>query len=122
MPSSEGQAPPGNEGARRSPSQDPGPKGFIGNSNGDAYVSFGPAGQPIDLAEMRFRRGVAKLHRLGARALAELLAEIGARYLIRQPIEELVDNYVTRLDPVVLRQLGGDSLPLGPPCLIKDER
>jgi hypothetical protein len=54
---------------------------------------------PIDLADVRFRRAVARLHRLGSRVAAELLAELGARHLIREPIEAVVAAYLARLDP-----------------------
>jgi hypothetical protein len=74
---------------------------------------------PADLSEIRFRRAVEQFHRLGGRALAELLAEIGAKFLIRQSIEDAVAGYVARLDPELLRVVGGDRFPpIPPPRLI----
>jgi hypothetical protein len=70
-------------------------------------ISFG-------LVDLRFYRAVVQLHRLGPRVLAELLAEIGARYLIRQPIEARVDEYLDRVDPVTLAAVDGDRLPPSP--------
>jgi hypothetical protein len=61
-----------------------------------------------DLADIRFHRAVARLHSLGPRATAELLAEIGARYMIRYPIEATVAAYVERLDLVTLAAVGAD--------------
>jgi hypothetical protein len=56
-----------------------------------------------DLADFRFARRVVRLHRLGPRALFELLAEIGARHLIRVPVEHIVREYTDRLDRDTLR-------------------
>ena len=65
----------------------------------------------LDLADIRFRRAVSRLHRLGPRVFAELLAELGARYLIREPIERLIDDYLDRLEPAALAAAGGDRMP-----------
>lgn len=74
---------------------------------------------PTNLSEIRFRRTLERFHRLGPRLLAELLAELGARFLIRQPIEAAVARYVARLDPDLLQAVGGDQLPpIPPPRLI----
>ena len=64
-----------------------------------------------DLADFRFARRVVRLHRLGPRALFELLAEIGARHLIRVPVEHIVREYTDRLDRDTLRSLVGDRMP-----------
>jgi hypothetical protein len=45
-----------------------------------------------NLADFRFARAVERLHRLGPRALFELLTELGRDHLIRTPIERLVEN------------------------------
>jgi hypothetical protein len=63
------------------------------------------------LADFRFARRVVRLHRLGPRALFELLAEIGARHLIRVQVEHIVREYADRLDRDTLRSLGGDRMP-----------
>jgi hypothetical protein len=69
---------------------------------------------PDELAEIRFARDVERLHRLGPRPLYELLTELGARHLIRQPIERLVRDYVSQLDVEVLRALGADLVAPAP--------
>jgi hypothetical protein len=68
---------------------------------------------PADLRELRFRRDVEQLHRLGPRAIYELLAELGARQLLRSEIEALVGRY-SRVDPVALRLAAGDRMPPTP--------
>jgi hypothetical protein len=60
-----------------------------------------------DLADFRFQRAVARLHRLGPRPLYELLVELGGQRLIRSEIEALVYKYAT-IDSAVLRAAGGD--------------
>lgn len=64
------------------------------------------------LRELRFRRAVAKVHALGPRVVAELLAELGARHLQRRAVDDLVECYAT-LDPDVIRALRADE-PLPP--------
>jgi hypothetical protein len=71
---------------------------------------------PINSAhfrDLRFDRDVARLHSLGARALAELLREIGAETLHMTTIEAAVERYA-QLDPDALRRLGGDRFPPRP--------
>lgn len=64
------------------------------------------------MRELRFRRAVAKVHSLGPRVMAELLAELGARYLQRRAVEDAVEGYAA-LDPDVIRALRADE-PLPP--------
>ncbi len=59
-------------------------------------------------ARLHFRRQVERLHRLGPRATAELLAELGAERGIQTVIDRKVDTYV-ELDPEVLEAAGGDD-------------
>jgi hypothetical protein len=63
---------------------------------------------PLGLADIRFRRAVTQLHALGPRVVAELLAEIAAAYLLRTPIEAMVERYIGRLDPATTRAIGAD--------------
>jgi hypothetical protein len=49
-----------------------------------------------------------------------LLAELGARHLIRQPIEGLVDEYLARLDSIALTAAGGDRIPPTPLHLLPE--
>jgi hypothetical protein len=71
------------------------------------------SGPPADLRELRFRRDVERLHRLGPRAIYELLSELGARYTQRTEIERLVGRY-SRIDPLALRLAVGDQMPAVP--------
>jgi hypothetical protein len=57
---------------------------------------------PARHADFRFAR-VTALHRLGPRALAELLAEFGCEHLIRSAIETKLRRYIERLTPGLLR-------------------
>jgi hypothetical protein len=65
------------------------------------------------LADLRFRRAVEQLHRLGPRPLHEMLVELGTSRLIRTEIERQVERYAA-LDPHILCQLGGDRFPPPP--------
>ncbi len=66
---------------------------------------------PDRTAELRLRRGAEHLHRLGPRAIAELLAEIGHQAGCTAEVIELLEQYRHRLTPELLRQVGGDRLP-----------
>jgi hypothetical protein len=117
-----GQGSPGNEAARFSRAQEVGPKRF--NGNGRVYSSAARRAQPrqekpVDIADLRFRRQVDRLHRLGPRVLYEFLAELGSDRLIRTELELRVERYAA-LDPEILRATGGDSLPPGATALVRD--
>ena len=60
------------------------------------------------VARLRFRRQVERLHRLGPRATAELLAEIGADRGIATVIDQKIDAYVN-LGAGALEAAGGDD-------------
>ena len=59
-------------------------------------------------ARLHFRRQVERLHRLGPRATAELLAEIAAERGIQTIIDSKLERY-TELDPEALEVAGGDE-------------
>jgi hypothetical protein len=59
---------------------------------------------------------------LGARVVAEFLAEIGRDYLLRLVIEELLRRYLDRLTPEMLRVTGGDRFPGAPIHLVVGRR
>jgi hypothetical protein len=61
---------------------------------------------PIDLGDIRLRRDVECLHRLGPRAVYELLSEIGREGLLRVDIERRVARYA-RLDSATLAAIEG---------------
>jgi hypothetical protein len=71
----------------------------------------------VSAADLRFQRLCAKVHRLGPRVMCELLDELSAERLIRQPIETKLERYAA-LDPVTLRALGADQFPTNPLHLI----
>jgi hypothetical protein len=71
-----------------------------------------PAHSP-DIRDLRFERHVDRLHRLGARAVAELLREIGAETMHMTSIERAVERFAA-LDPDTLNRLGGDRFPTRP--------
>lgn len=66
------------------------------------------------LVDLQFQRLVVQFHRLGPRPLFELLAELGASHLLRQAIEDPLQEYVAGLDLEVLRTIGGDCMPAAP--------
>ena len=58
------------------------------------------------VADLQFRRQVEHLHRLGARALAELLAELAAECSIMTVINQKLAAYV-EIEPEVLEAADG---------------
>ncbi len=72
--------------------------------------TFRPIGEVAAeiVARLRFRRQVERLHRLGPRATAYLLAEIGAERSIQTIIDRKLDTYA-ELDAAALDVAGGDD-------------
>lgn len=62
------------------------------------------------VADLRFQRAVERLHSKGPRAVAELLAEIGAERSITTIIENKLTDY-TSIDTEALAATGGDTMP-----------
>ena len=60
------------------------------------------------VADLRFRRRVERLHRLGPRAVGELLAELAAARSIMTAIDRKLATYV-ELDLEGLEAVGGDK-------------
>ena len=60
------------------------------------------------VADLRFRRKVQRLHGLGPRVLAELLAEIAVERGIATIVNQKLDTYVD-LDPTAIEAAGGDG-------------
>ncbi len=60
------------------------------------------------VADLCFRRQVEHLHRLGARAVGELLAEVSAERGIRTVVDQKLSRYA-ELDPEALEAAGGDK-------------
>jgi hypothetical protein len=69
------------------------------------------------LADLRFRRAVERLHRLGPRALYEMLVALGASRLIRTEIERQVERHAA-LDPHIVCAVGGDRFACAPIHLV----
>ena len=68
------------------------------------------AGVVVDLV---FRRKVERLHSLGPRVTAELLAQLGAERSIMTVISQMLDQYV-HLDPKALEVTGADRFSPAP--------
>ena len=60
----------------------------------------------IDFSDARLRRDVKLVHKLGPRALYEMLLEVSEDRSLRTYIEELVARYAA-IDPAVLDAIGG---------------
>ncbi len=60
------------------------------------------------VADLRFRRKVQQVHRLGDRVFGELLAEIGAERGIMTIIDQKLERYA-ELEPEALEVAGGDG-------------
>ena len=60
------------------------------------------------VADLRFRRRVQQVHRLGDRVFGELLAEIGAERGIQTIIDQKLEHYA-ELDPQALEVAGGNG-------------
>ena len=58
------------------------------------------------MADLRFRRRVERLHRLGPRVTAELLAEIGVERSIMTVIDRKLATYVS-IEPAAIEAAGG---------------
>ena len=75
-----------------------------------AALKRGACGVPAALAELCFQRDVERLCRLPPRVTYELLVAVGARFLIRQALEEMVHRFAA-VDSVLLRAVGADRFP-----------
>ncbi len=60
------------------------------------------------VADLRFRRKVQRVHRLGDRVFGELLAEIGAERGITTIIDQKLERYA-ELEPETIEAAGGDD-------------
>ncbi len=72
----------------------------------EPFRSIGEVAAEV-VADLRVRRQVLRLHRLGPRVTAELLAEIGAERGITTIINQKLERYA-ELDPEALEATGGD--------------
>jgi hypothetical protein len=116
MPSSERQAPPGNERPRLSPSQDARHKGFIENGSTAANGAPHPSLQTRRASEarrLRRQRYSARIWPLGDRVLFGLVDHIAGRFDLEDEVVRLLDRFAG-LDLEALRALGADRLPCSP--------
>jgi hypothetical protein len=67
-----------------------------------------------NLDRLRFERGAAHLHRLGARATAELLAEVAESIGGAPCILARLADYERRLTPAMVRAADADRMPSRP--------
>ena len=65
---------------------------------------------PADAADRRFERQVVRLHRLGARAVCEMLLELGVQTMHMTTIEQALQRYVG-IDLDTVTAFGGDQFP-----------
>ncbi len=63
---------------------------------------------------LRLQRGAEHVHRLGARALAELLAELARDRCDLATTLDRLDAWRASLSPELLHAVGGDSFPRQP--------
>jgi hypothetical protein len=68
---------------------------------------------------LRRQHLVRHLYRLGARAVDELLAELGNAHDISDDILGRLEQYV-RIDPHLLAVLGADRIATHPPLMVGD--
>ena len=82
------------------------------------HGTFQPVGEVATevVADLRFRRQVEHLHRLGARAVGELLAELSVERDIRTVVDQKLTRYAD-LDPEALEAAG--AADFWPPPLRK---
>ena len=75
-------------------------------SNSGTFRCIGEVDAEV-VADLRFRRKVQRLHRLGPRVLSELLAELGVERGIGTIIDQKIDVYA-EIDPAALEAASGD--------------
>ncbi len=74
-----------------------------------------PLGEVVEdlVDDLRFHRLVERLHRLGPRAIGELLIEIGETRACRTFIDQRLEAH-SRLDPEAVKAVAGDQFPRPP--------
>ena len=73
----------------------------------EGFKTIGEVAAKI-VSHLPFQRKVERLHALGPRVTAELLAEIGAERSIQTVIDQKLDTYA-QLEPEALETTGGDD-------------
>ena len=88
------------------------PSGLRKQASTPGLVPIGPIAAVV-VADLRFQRQVERVHALGPRAVAELLAEIGAERGITTIIDRKLDTYAG-LDAAAIEAAGADRFPPAP--------
>ena len=83
----------------------------------DTFRSIGKVTAEI-VADLRFRRQVERLYRLGPRVVGEVFAHLGAKHGIQTSIEQTIECFA-ELEPKALEATGGDHLPPVPLHIIR---
>ena len=78
------------------------------------------ASRNCDAADLRLQRNVAKVHRLGARAMYQLLRELAAITGHRATVEAVVARYAA-IDQAHLYVAGGDRFAPRPLLPVRQE-
>ncbi len=76
-------------------------------ANQGTFRSIGEVAAEI-VADLKFQHQIQRLHALGPRVTAELLAEIGAERGITTIIDQKLDTYA-ELEPEAIEAAGGDG-------------
>jgi hypothetical protein len=79
------------------------------------------ASRNSDAADQQFQRQVLRLHKLGARAVCELLREVGVETMHMTTIEQALARYAD-IDPNALPLSGGDRFAPRPLHLVPGDR
>jgi hypothetical protein len=69
---------------------------------------------PAELRRLRRQLLASAVHKLGERALFELLDELARHHDIGDDIDRRLRRYADRLNPELLRAVGGDRFPPTP--------
>ena len=67
----------------------------------------------VNIADVRFQRNIERLHKMGARAVGEFLAEIGAERSIQTIIDTKLSRYAG-IGDTALSITGGDRFSANP--------
>jgi hypothetical protein len=107
-------APPRPEGSRRPSAEATAfENGRRDKGNRSAYSHPAAALQDAAIGRLRRQRQIAAIHRLGARAVLELVEELDRYYGLGESLDNRLERYAG-LDLEVLRAVGGDRFPPRP--------
>jgi hypothetical protein len=87
---------------------------------GQRFDNTQPVSDQTLLRQLQRQRQVEAVHRLGARALAELLDEIARYHGIAADIDRRLAAF-SMLDPEILRAIGGDRFAAAPLHVVRPD-